>query len=424
MGQLAHVKRLPLTHPSLQRLETALRDPVTCIYLARALRDFADGFVAILLPVYLAALGLGALEIGVVATLALAGSALMTLGMGLFGARADQRTLLLAASCLMTITGLAFAASSALAVVFLVAMVGTINPSSGSVSIFVPLEHALLSRAVPDAERTRMFARYSLIGALAAAVGSFAAAAPDALATLGWSPLAALRAMFVVYALLGLAGGVAYARIPRSEAPPAEEKPRAALGPSRGIVYKLAALFGVDAFAGGFVVQSLIALWLFSRFGLSLATAGLFFFWSGVLAAFSFPVAAWLSKRIGLVNTMVYTHIPANVCLILAAIAPTLESALALLLVRSALSQMDVPARSSYVMAVVTPPERPAAASFTSVPRSLAAAASPALAGALLDAGLLAWPLIVCGVLKILYDGALLWAFRHVKPPEERTLQA
>jgi MFS family permease len=181
----------------------------------------------------------------------------------------------------------------------------------------------------------------------------------------------------------------------------------------------MAALFSIDAFAGGFAVQSLIALWLFSRFGLSLYSAGLFFFWSGILAAFSFPVAAWLSRRIGLVNTMVFTHIPSSLCLILAAVAPSLELALALLLVRSALSQMDVPARSSYVMAVVTPPERPAAASITSVPRSLAAAASPALAGALFAAGLEAWPLVICGVLKILYDLALLYAFRHLKPPEE-----
>ena len=413
-----HIARLPL-----QRLGGGLRDPVACVYLARALRDFGDGFVAVLLPVYLAALGLGALEIGVVATLALAGSALMTLGVGLIGARADQRTLLLGASGLMIATGLALASSSAYPVVLLVALVGTVNPSSGSVSIFVPLEHALLARSVADAERTLMFARYGLIGALAAAVGAFAAATPDALAALGLSHLAALRLMFVVYALMGLAGGIVYARIPPRE-PPAEAKPSAPLGPSRGIVYRMAALFSIDAFAGGFAVQSLIALWLFTKFGLSLSTAAAFFFWSGVLAAFSFPVAAWLARRIGLVNTMVYTHIPSSVCLILAAIAPTLEMALALLLARSALSQMDVPARSSYVMAVVTPPERPAAASVTSVPRSLAAAASPALAGALFEAGLQAWPLVICVLLKILYDLALLWAYRHVRPPEERAPEA
>jgi MFS family permease len=192
------------------------------------------------------------------------------------------------------------------------------------------------------------------------------------------------------------------------------------LGPSRPIVYRLAALFALDSFAGGFLVQSLLALWLFERFHLSLTAASLFFFWSGVLSAFSFPVAAWMSRHIGLVNTMVFTHIPSSLCLILAAIAPTLSVALALLLIRAALSQMDVPTRSSYVMAVVTPAERPAAASFTSVPRSLAAAASPALAGALFAASFQAWPLVICGALKIVYDLLLLVQFRHVKPPEEQ----
>ena len=393
--------------------------PATYLYAARALRDFGDGFVAVLLPVYLTALGLGALEVGVVATLALLGSALMTLGIGLLGARTDQRRLLMGASGLMIATGLAFAASNTYAVVLVVAFMGTINPSSGSVSIFVPLEHAVLSRSVADSERTGMFARYSLIGALAAAAGALAAGSPDFLEAMGVSRLTALKGMFVAYAVLGLAGGFLYARVP-ADTTPVEGKPAAALGPSRGIVYKLAALFSIDAFAGGFAVQSLVALWLFNKFGLSLSAAGLFFFWSGVFAAFSFPVAAWLSRRIGLVNTMVFTHIPSSLCLILAAVAPSLDVALALLLVRAALSQMDVPTRSSYVMAVVTPPERPAAASVTSVPRSLAAAASPAIAGALFAAGFEAWPLVICGVLKILYDLALLWAFRHIKPPEEK----
>jgi len=182
----------------------------------------------------------------------------------------------------------------------------------------------------------------------------------------------------------------------------------------------LAALFSLDAFAGGFVVQSLLALWLFQRFHLSLAAAGVFFFCASLLAALSYPVAARLSRRFGLVNTMVFTHIPSSIALILAALAPTLGLALALLLVRAALSQMDVPTRSSYVMAVVTESERPAAASFTSVPRSLASAASPAMAGALLAAFAFAWPLLICGALKIVYDFLLLAQFRHLKPPEER----
>jgi MFS family permease len=191
------------------------------------------------------------------------------------------------------------------------------------------------------------------------------------------------------------------------------------LGPSRRTVYKLAALFSLDSFAGGFTVQSIMALWLFERFDLSLAAASAFFFWSNVLTAFSYPVAARLGKRFGLVNTMVFTHIPSSICLILAAFSPNLTIVLALLLVRSALSQMDVPTRTSYVMAVVTPPERTAAASVTAVPRSLASSISPAMSGALLSTSFAGLPLVVCGVLKIVYDLSLLFSFRHIKPPEE-----
>jgi MFS family permease len=392
--------------------------PATRLYLARALRDFGDGFAAVLLPVYLLALGFGAAEIGLIATAALLGSALMTIAIGALGGRHDHRRLLLAASALMAATGVAFASIGDFALILLAAFAGTLNPSAGTVSVFVPLEHAVLSGSVADASRTRAFARYSLIGALAAAAGSLAAASPDFMAHAGFSRLDALKAMFVLYAALGVAGGLVYAGLPRAEvsAPGAQAGP---LGPSRRRVFKLAALFSLDAFAGGFVVHSLLALWLFERFGLSLAAASLFFFWSGVLAAFSFPVAAWIARRIGLINTMVFTHIPASVFLILAAVAPTLEVALACLLARAGLSQMDVPARSSYVMAVVTPPERAAAASVTAVPRSLAAAMSPALAGALFSLGLLSWPLVICGALKIVYDLLLLWGFRHVRPPEE-----
>ena len=180
---------------------------------------------------------------------------------------------------------------------------------------------------------------------------------------------------------------------------------------------KLAALFSVDAFAGGLVVNSLLALWLFERFDLSLAAAGQFFFWSGLFSAFSQLAAPWVAKRIGLLNTMVFTHIPANIFLVLAALAPTLELALGLLLLRSLLSQMDVPTRSAFVMAVVTPQERAAAASFTAVPRSLAAAVGPSLGGALFAAGWLAAPLVASGLLKIAYDIAIWRAFRRVSLP-------
>lgn len=393
--------------------------PAAYLLAARAVRDFGDGYVAVLLPVYLLALGFSALEVGAIATASLLGSAFLTIGVGFIGVRYDYRQLLLAAAGLMAATGVAIAAVHDYALILLVAFAGTVNPSAGSVSAFVPLEHGALTREATAAERTTMFARYSLVGAIASAVGALAAAAPDLMVPLGISQLAALKAMFILYALLGVIGGLLYARIPRRPAAAGADA-TAALGPSRGVVFKLALLFSLDAFAGGFVVQSLLALWLFETFDFSLSAAGLFFFWSGALSAFSFPIAAGLSRRIGLINTMVFTHIPASIALMLAALAPSLPLALAFLLIRAALSQMDVPARSSYVMAVVTEAERAAAASFTAVPRSLAAAASPALAGALFAASHCAWPLLICGALKIVYDLLLLFQFRSVKPPEEQ----
>jgi MFS family permease len=393
--------------------------PTTYLYSARAVRDFGDGFVAILLPVYLTALGFSPFQVGVIATAALLGGALLTFSVGLLSARFDPRQLLLGAAGLMIATGVAYSIVHDYAILLIVAFMGTINPSTGSVSMFTPLDHAVLAREVDDAGRTKSFARYSLIGVMAGAFGALSAATPDLLKPLGIDELTGIKLMFVVYALLGLIGGLLYAQIPRKPLA-ADEPANVVLGPSRAIVYKLAFVFAVDSFGSGFAVQSLMALWLFEQFEMSLAAASVFFFWTSVLTAFSFPVAAWLSRHIGLVNTMVFTHIPANLCLMLAAFAPTLPIALALLLIRAALAQMDVPARASYVMAVVTPAERAAAASFTLVPRSLAMAASPALGGALLAMPFRGWPLLICGAFKLAYDFLLLMQFRHVKPPEER----
>jgi predicted MFS family arabinose efflux permease len=258
-----------------------------------------------------------------------------------------------------------------------------------------------------------VFARYSFTGSVCAAVGALISGAPEWLQSQSWSMVTALRAMFLLYAAIAVVVWVLYLGLPDPNA--REDKPAAPLGPSRGIVWRLAALFSVDSFAGGLILNSLLALWLFQRFGMSLAAAGAFFFWTGLLAATSQLLAAPLARRIGLINTMVFTHIPSSVCLIGAALAPTLSLALALLLVRSALSQMDVPARSAFVMSVVTPAERPAAASFTAVPRSLAAAVGPSITGAFFAAGAMATPLVGCGLLKIAYDLALLAAFRRVE---------
>jgi MFS family permease len=369
--------------------------------------------VAVLLPAYLLELGHGEFEVGVIGTVTLAGSAIATLAVGAIGHRAAPRTLLLGAAWLMAATGLGFAGFTAFLPLLVIAFVGTLNPGAGDVSVFLPLEHARLAGCgTTSAERTSLFARYSIAGALAASLGALAAGLPEwAAARLGVARPDALRAMFVVYAAIGIMIGWLYRRIPVPAASTERERP-APLGPSRRIVVKLTALFAVDAFAGGLVLNSLLSLWLMQRFGLTLAQAGLFFFATGLLAAASQLAAPWLARRIGLVNTMVFTHLPANAALVLAALAPSLPAALALLSLRSLLSQMDVPTRTAYVMSVVTPAERAAAASFTAVPRSLAAAASPALAGALLAGGWLAAPMVLCGLLKIAYDLTLWRACR------------
>jgi MFS family permease len=391
--------------------------PIFYIYAARAVRGFGDGFAIIILPLYLSTLGYSPAVIGLVATAALLGTATTTLGVGFLGRHFDLGKLLLLGALLMAATGIALASIEHIAIIFFVVFIGTMNPSAGDTGLMIPLEHASLAQGVSHARRTKVFARYSLTGAMATAAGALSAAFPDTLVASGFSQIASLKFMFFIYAGLGVLGVILYAQIPLTRSK--EAPPPTALGPSRGIVIKLAALFSLDSFAGGFVVHSLLALWLFVKFDLSLAQASLFFFWSGVLTAFSYPVAAWLSRKIGLINTMVFTHIPSSICLIAAAFAPNLSIALALLLFRSALSQMDVPTRTSYVMAVVTPEERPAAASFTAVPRTLASAVSPTFAGMLMAGPFLALPLIICGVLKITYDLALLFTFRHVKPPEE-----
>ena len=337
-------------------------------------------------------------------------------GVGFVAPRFDLRTLLLAGAALMATTGIAYPVASQVAVVAIVAFVGTVNPSTGDLGVLIPIEHAMLASNAADEERTHVFARYSLVGALSMAAGSLAAAVPDWLVQAGISRVDAFKTMFYAYAAFGLASAAAYQLLPHARM---RERPSAPLGPSRGVVYKLAALFSIDAFAGGFVVQSLMALWLFQRFDLSLAAASVFFFWASTLSALSYPLAARIAKRIGLVNTMVFTHIPSSVFLILAAFSPSLPLTLALLLARSALSQMDVPTRTSYVMAVVTPEERSAAASVTAIPRSLASSLSPTLGGILLAGAFSGLPLAICGALKIGYDVTLLYSFRHVKPPEE-----
>jgi len=409
---------MPRPRSGLMRLLPSGVDPGALpLLVARGLRAFADGYMAVLLPAYLLSIGLGTLEVGIVSTATMLGSALATLAVGAWGYRFAAGRLLRGAALLMAATGIGFAGLSSFWPLLVVALVGTLNPSSGDVSVFLPLEHARLAGAAQGHARTALFARYSLLGALCAALGALAAAVPDWLVRhTGFDRLDALRGMFVVYAAIGLAVFWLYRNLPaHTGTGSAESLPvaPAPLGPSRRVVMRLAALFSVDAFAGGLTVNALMSLWLLERFGFSLTQAGVFFFWTGLLGAASQLAAPVVAQRIGLLNTMVFTHLPANVCLVLAALAPSLPVALALLMIRSSLSSMDVPTRTAYVMAVVTPAERSAAASFTAVPRSLAAAISPTISGALFAAGWISLPLIACGLLKISYDLALWRAMRR-----------
>lgn len=411
--------------PRDRRLLADRQSAAALLLSARGLRAFADGFVALLLPVYLSRLGFDAFAIGILTTATLLGSAALTLAVGLTAHRLAPRPLLLAAALLMLATGFCFALFSDFWPLVVIGFVGTLNPSAGDVSLFLPLEQSLLAHGVADAKRTALFARYSLVGSLVGALGALAAGLPElagaalTLAGLPIGDMAALQAMFMLYGLLGGVAFLLYRGLPPEAAASAGPEKRP-LGKSRGIVLTLAALFSLDSFGGGFFIQSLLALWLFDHFGLSLAAAASFFFWSGVLTAFSYLVAVRIAGRIGLVNTMVFTHIPSSLCIMAVPFVPDLGIVLALLLLRAALSQMDVPTRSSYVMAVVTPEERAAAASLTAVPRSLASAVSPVLAGWLMTVSAFAWPFLIGGGLKIVYDLLLLAMFRGVKPAEER----
>ena len=378
-----------------------------------------------MLASYLYGRGFTPFEISAIVTGTLLGSALLTLLVGLAGYRLSRRRLLFASAGLMLATGVGFALATNFWVLLAVAVVGTMNPTSGDVSVFLPTEQSLLSEGAEAHDRTELFARYNLGGLFAAAIGSLCVGIPVVGARVGGWPLVEVqRASFLIYAVVASLLVVVYAGMQPDghvasdghEAP----RPAAPLRESRSIVLRLAALFSLDSFGGGFVVQTLITLWLFQRFDLSVETTGAIFFVAGLLSAGSQLASSWLASRIGLINTMVYTHLPSNVFLILAALMPTAPLAVAFLLARMLLSAMDVPARQSYTMAVVPPEERTAAASMTNVPRSLASAFAPLLAGAMLTAGASGGPLIVGGAIKIVYDLLLLWQFRSHPPPEER----
>lgn len=408
--------------------QTAGVEDVRRIVVGRVIRGFADGFVSVLLASYLTDLGFSPLGVGAIVTGTLLGSAGLTLAFGLNAYRTSLGRLLVWACLLMVATGLGFAATTAFWPLLLVAVVGTLNPSSGDVSVFLPTEQAFLADRVEGSARTRLYARYNLGAVFAGAFGALASGLPDRVArSTGWQLVSVERLGFGLYGLAGVAILVLYRSLPNKEtvstapAPASGQssadqpavRPGRALGSSRRIVLGLAALFSLDSAGSGFVVTSLLVLWLNLRFGLSRAVTAEVFFAAGLLGACSQLLAPVLASRIGMVRTMVFTHIPANVLLILAAVAPTGRVAIALLLARALFAQMDVPARQAFVMAVVPAEHRAAASSVTNVPRSLASATTPLIAGVLLTRTTFGWPLIIAGTIKITYDLLLLTLHRN-----------
>jgi MFS family permease len=391
------------------------------LLVTRALRGLADGAVSVLLPSYLTAIGFSALQVGAIVFGTLIGSAALTLWIGLAAHRLGRRYVMLAACALMFATGIGFATVTAFWPLFVIAVAGTLNPSAGDVSLFLPVEQAALAETVAARDLTTIFSRYNVAGAMAGAIGALASALPAIIAaTIHANAVAAERSGFIAYAILALIAASIYRPLtPAIEAEPLMPGARP-LAQSRAIVIRLAALFSIDSFGGGLAIQSLLALWLFRRFQLSIRAAASFFFITGLLGAFSQLASSWLAARIGRIRTMAYTHIPANLCLMIAGTMPTVGLALAFLLLRASMSSMDVPARQSYVMAVVPPEERAAAASVTNVPRSLASAMAPLPAGALLNYSLFGWPLILGGACKLVYDALLLAQFRSVTPLDEQ----
>jgi MFS family permease len=386
----------------------------------RAMRGLADGAVSVLLPSYLTAIGFSSLRVGAIVFGTLIGSAALTLWIGLVAHRIGRRRVMLAACALMFATGIGFATVTAFWPLFVVAVIGTLNPSAGDVSLFLPVEQAALAETVAARDLTAIFSRYNVAGALTGAVGALASALPAIVAArMHWRTVAAERSGFIAYAILALIAATIYWSLtPAIEAEPLAPGTRT-LAQSRAIVIRLAALFSLDSFGGGLAIQSLLALWLFRRFQLSIQAAATFFFVTGLLGAFSQLASSWFVARIGRIRTMAYTHIPANVFLMIAGMMPNVGLALTFLVLRASMSSMDVPARQSYVMAVVPPEERAAAAGVTNVPRSLASALAPLPAGALLDYSLFGWPLILGGACKVIYDVLLLAQFRSVRPADE-----
>lgn len=408
---------------------------IPLLFSTRIIRLFCYGFLSVILALYLAEAGFTETQIGLLFTLTLIGDAVISLWLTTSADRFGRKRTLLIGAVLMLSAGIGFALTKNFALLALAAIIGVISPSGNEIGPFLSVEQASLTQLISNEKRTHFFAWYNLVGSFATATGALTGGwLSQSLQLSGWTTLESYRFVLVGYALGGFILLLLFLRLsPSIEVPTQYEVRSPALSKvegtqstlglhrSRNVVFKLSALFALDAFAGGFIVQSMFAFWFFVRFGVDAGTLGSIFFGANILAGISSLLAVKLADRIGLINTMVFTHIPSNILLILVPLMPSLPLAIGLLLLRFSISQMDVPTRQSYTMAVVDPDERSAASGVTAIARSVGASLSPALTGVLFGIpALFSAPFFLCGGLKIVYD-LLLWReFRMIKPPEEK----
>ena len=402
------------------------RHDITLLFSTRIIRLFCYGFLSVILALYLSAAGLAEGQIGLLFTFTLLGDAAISLWLTTSADRFGRKRTLILGALLMMGAGLVFILTRNILLLVLAAIIGVISPSGNEIGPFLSVEQASLTQLVADRARTRAFAWYNLAGSFSTATGALAGGwLAQGLQNTGWTALASYRVVLTGYAVGGLLLLLLFFNLTSSiEVKTELDETKRVLGlhRSRNVVFKLSSLFALDAFAGGLLVQSLMAFWFHIRFGVEAGILGSIFFGANILAGISALLAVPLAKRFGLINTMVFTHIPSNILLMMVPLMPTLSLAIANLLLRFSISQMDVPTRQSYTMAVVAPDERSAASGVTSIARSLGASASPALTGWLIGIpALFSAPFFLSGGLKIIYDLLLFREFRLVKPPEEKS---
>jgi MFS family permease len=397
---------------------------ITLLFSTRIIRLFCYGFLSVVLALYLAEAGLTEGQIGLLFTLTLVGDAVITLWLTTSADRLGRKRTLILGALLMAGAGVAFVLTRNFILLIMAAVIGVISPSGNEIGPFLSVEQAGLTQLISSKSRTQFFAWYNLVGSFATATGALSGGwLAQVLQNNEWTALASYRVVLMGYALGGFLLLLLFLNLTKSvevEATQDETKRLLGLHRSRAVVFKLSSLFAMDAFAGALLVQSLIAYWFHVRFGVESGMLGSIFFGANILAGISALLAIRLANKFGLINTMVFTHIPSNILLILVPLMPTLPLAIGILLLRFSISQMDVPTRQSYTMAVVAPDERSAAAGVTAIARSVGASVSPALTGLLFSVPMLFnAPFFLAGGLKIIYDLLLYREFRSVKPPEE-----